>query len=157
MEIVFRKLPQNRHEIVVSDRKGPDVRLPARETAQVIPHDLVHAGVETALGIADGFWGAIAEGATFEGFEPVQPSRHRRAGLKVLRRKGDAVMAAELKVGFVYRVWQGLPVEGRGIPRLVSLEPSEVQRATTALDEARTAWASLRDGEHITWSWSVRR
>jgi hypothetical protein len=142
--------------MVVTDRKGPDVRLPARDTAQAIPHDLVHAAVETALGIADGFWGAVAEGATFEGFEPVQPSRHRRAGLKVLRRKGDAVMAAELKVGLAYRIWQGLPVEGRGMPRLVSLESAEVQRAVTALDEARAAWSSLRDGEHMTWTWCAR-
>ena len=29
MEMSFRKLPENQHEIVVRDRKGPDVRLPA--------------------------------------------------------------------------------------------------------------------------------
>ncbi|MGV9574968.1 hypothetical protein ACWDRX_39235 [Streptomyces nigra] len=55
MEMSFRKLPENQHEIVVRDRKGPDVRLPAQPVGPTRPHDLVHAVVETALGIEDGF------------------------------------------------------------------------------------------------------
>ncbi|MFC9319085.1 hypothetical protein ACFTWR_32535 [Streptomyces nigra] len=61
MEMSFRKLPENQHEIVVRDRKGPDVRLPAQLVGPTRPHDLVHAVVETALGIEDGFWGPQRE------------------------------------------------------------------------------------------------
>ncbi|MGZ9928766.1 hypothetical protein ACXNSR_02630 [Streptomyces sp. NC-S4] len=95
MEIVFRKLPDNRHDAEVRDRRGADVRLMYRATGPSMPHDLVHAAVESALVITDGFWGAMARGATFDGIEMVPQARHRRSGLKVVRRGGDAVMRAE--------------------------------------------------------------
>ncbi|NNJ06172.1 hypothetical protein HHX38_18870 [Streptomyces sp. PKU-MA01144] len=98
MEMSFRKLPDDQHEILVRARKGPDVRLLVQPVGPTMPNGLVHAVVETDLGIDDGFWGAMARGATFQGFELVTPGRHRRSGMKVLRRGGAAVMAAELSV-----------------------------------------------------------
>jgi hypothetical protein len=152
MEILFRKLPGDRHEIEVRRRRGPDVRPPAQPTGPTIPHDLVHAAVERALGLADGFWDAVAAGATFEGFVFLRPTRHRRSGLKVLRRKGDAVMRAELAVGWAYRVWSGLPVDSRGTGRS-PLDDRQVARACTALDEAAAQWAAVPEGEALAWRW----
>ncbi|MFI1470207.1 hypothetical protein [Streptomyces wuyuanensis] len=152
MDIVFRKLPDNRHDILVRDRRGPDVRLPAQPTGPTMPHDLVHAAVEGALGITDGFWGAIAEGATFQGFEPLTPGRHRRSGLKVLRRKGDRVMAAELAVSWAYRVWTGLPTEGRGVGR-APLDADALARTGPALDEASARWTAVAEGGGLVWHW----
>ncbi|MEV6397018.1 hypothetical protein AB0M39_19895 [Streptomyces sp. NPDC051907] len=154
MEIDFRKLPDNQHEILVRDRRGPDVRLPAQPTGPTMPHDLVHAAVEGELALADGFWGAVAQGATFQGFELVAPGRHRRSGLKVLRRKGDAVMAAEMAVNWAYRVWSGLPTEGRGVGRS-PLDDSELARTGAALDAVAARWAAVPEGEALTWSWST--
>ncbi|MGA5171001.1 MULTISPECIES: hypothetical protein [Streptomyces] len=116
-------------------------KLPAQPTGPTMPHDLVHAVVETALGIDDGFWGSMARGATFQGFALVEPGRHRRSGLKVLRRGGDAVMAAELSVNWAYRVWRGLPTEGRGVgrPPLTGDEPA---RTTGPLDAAAARWST---------------
>ncbi|MFI8323342.1 hypothetical protein [Streptomyces sp. NPDC085529] len=156
MEISFRKLPDHRHEILVRARKGPDVRLPARPVGPTLPHDLVHAVVETALGIEDGFWGATARGATFEGFEPVVPGRHRRSGMKVLRRGGDAVLAAELSVNWAYRVWRGLPVEGRGLgPAL--LDADALARTGPRLDAAAARWAAVPEGGELLWHWGTDR
>ncbi|WP_405803968.1 hypothetical protein OG729_02440 [Streptomyces sp. NBC_00210] len=152
MEILFRKLPDNQHEILVRDRRGPDVRLHAQPTGPTVPHDLVHAAVEQALGLTDGFWGAVAQGATFQGFELVSPGRHRRSGLKVLRRKGDAVMAAELAVNWAYRVWSGLPAEGRGIGR-GPLDDADLARTGAALDAAAARWAAVEEGGCLTWHW----
>ncbi|MFJ2476404.1 hypothetical protein ACIOWI_26085 [Streptomyces sp. NPDC087659] len=152
MDIVFRKLPDNRHDILVRDRRGPDVRLPAQPTGPTLPHDLVHAAVERTLGITDGFWGAMAEGATFQGFEPVAPARHRRSGLKVLRRKGDRVMAAEMAVNWAYRVWSGLPTEGRGIGR-APLDDDTLARTGPALDEASARWQAVAEGDSLIWHW----
>ncbi|MFG2755311.1 hypothetical protein [Streptomyces wuyuanensis] len=152
MDIVFRKLPDNRHDILVRDRRGPDVRLPAQPTGPTMPHDLVHAAVEGALGITDGFWGAMAEGATFQGFEPLTPGRHRRSGLKVLRRKGDRVMAAELAVNWAYRVWTGLPTEGRGIGR-APLDADALARTGPALDEASARWTAVAEGDGLVRHW----
>ncbi|MFC7912249.1 hypothetical protein [Streptomyces nigra] len=152
----FRKLPENQHEIVVRDRKGPDVRLPAQPVGPTMPHDLVHAVVETALGIEDGFWGATARGSTFQGFPFVTPGRHRRSGLKVLRRDGDAVLAAELRVNWAYRVWRGLPTEGRaaGPALLTAYEPA---RTGPRLDTAAARWAAVPEGGALVWRWGTDR
>lgn len=154
MEISFRKLPENQHEILVRDRRGPDVRLPSQPTGPTMPHDLVHAAVEQTLGLSDGFWGAVAQGATFQGFELVTAGRHRCSGLKVLRRKGDAVMAAEMAVNWAYRVWSGLPTEGRGIGRS-PLDDTHLARTGAALDAAATRWAAVDEGDCLTWHWST--
>ncbi|MBQ0997115.1 hypothetical protein [Streptomyces sp. RK62] len=154
MEMSFRKLPENQHEIVLRDRKGPDVRLPAQPVGPTMPHDLVHAVVETALGIEDGFWGATARGATFQGFLLVTAGRHRRSGLKVLRRDGDAVLAAELRVNWAYRVWRGLPTEGRGAgpALLTAYEPA---RTGPRLDTAAARWAAVPEGGALVRRWGT--
>ncbi|WP_405982210.1 hypothetical protein [Streptomyces sp. NBC_00158] len=152
MDISFRKLPGNQHEITVTGRRGPDVRLPARPTGPTLPHDLAHAAVEEALGITDGFWGAMAAGATFQGFETTDPGRHRRSGLKVLRRGADAVMAAEMAVNWAYRAWSGLPVTGRGVGR-PPLDEAQLERARTALDAASARWTALPEGAALGWRW----
>ncbi|MFF6888340.1 hypothetical protein ACFY9F_34725 [Streptomyces sp. NPDC012421] len=154
MEMTFRKLPDNQHEILVRARKGPDIRLPAQPFGPTMPHDLVHAVVETALGIDDGFWGATARGATFEGFDMVTPGRHRRSGMKVLRRGGDAVLAAELSVNWAYRVWRGLPTEGRGVGRPL-LDEAALARTGHRLDAAAARWAAVPEGGELVWRWGV--
>lgn len=156
MEMSFRKLPDNQHEILVRARKGPDVRLPARPVGPTMPHDLVHAVVETALGIDDGFWGAMARGATFQGFEFVTPRRHRRSGMKVLRRGGDAVMAAELRVNWAYRAWRGLPTEGRGVGR-APIDADALARTGPRLDAAAARWAAVPVGGELLWRWGLDR
>ncbi|WP_143065898.1 MULTISPECIES: hypothetical protein [unclassified Streptomyces] len=156
MEMSFRKLPDNQHEILVRARKGPDVRLPAQPVGPSMPHDLVHAVVETALGIDDGFWGAVARGATFQGFVMLTPGRHRRSGMKVLRRGGDAVMAAELSVNWAYRVWRGLPTEGRGVGR-APLDAEALARTGPRLDAAAARWAAVPEGGELLWRWGSDR
>jgi len=156
MDISFRKLPDNQHEILVRREKGPDVRLPAHPDGPKMPHDLVHAVVETALGIDDGFWGAMARGATFLGFELVTPGRHRRSGMKVLRRGGDAVMDAELRVAWAYRAWSGLPVEGRGVGK-APLDAAALARTGPRLDAAAERWAAVPVGGELLWRWGVDR
>lgn len=156
MEMSFRKLPDNQHEILVRARKGPDIRLPAQPVGPSMPHDLVHAVVETALGIDDGFWGAMARGATFQGFVLVSPGRHRRSGMKVLRRGGDAVMAAELSVNWAYRVWRGLPTAGRGVGP-APLDAEALARTGPRLDAAAARWAAVPEGGELLWRWGTDR
>ncbi|TFE47354.1 hypothetical protein E3E14_21380 [Streptomyces sp. ICN441] len=161
MEMSFRKLPDDQHEILVRARKGPDVRLPVQPVQPVqpvgptMPNDLVHAVVETDLGIDDGFWGAMARGATFQGFELVTPGRHRRSGMKVLRRGGAAVMAAELSVNWAYRVWRGLSTEGRGVGR-APIDAEALARTGPRLNAA-ARWAALPEGGGLLWRWSSDR
>ncbi len=154
MEMSFRTLPDDQHGILVRRDEGPDVRLPAQPAGPSMPHDLVHAVVETALGIDDGFWGATARGATFQGFEIVTPGRRRRSGMKVLRRGGDAVLDAELRVAWAYRAWSGQPTEGHGVgPALLDAEARA--RTGPRLDAAAKRWTAVPVGGELVWRWGV--
>ncbi|MFF9978433.1 hypothetical protein [Streptomyces erythrochromogenes] len=94
----------------------------------------------------------MARGATFEGFETTVPTRHRRSGMKVLRRGGDAVLRAELSVNWAYRVWSGLSTESRGVGRS-PLDERQVALACAALDGAAARWADVAVGGTLTWRW----
>jgi hypothetical protein len=148
MDIDFVRLAGGRHEIAVRNRrKGPDVRHPPAPVGSRIPHDLVHAAVESALGIRDGFWGAIDAGATFGGFEP-------RSGAKVLRRKGPDVLAAELPVNWAYRVWTGRSVEAAdGVSGRRPLADAQLGVALAALDDAARRWDATPEGSALSWRW----
>lgn len=152
MLILFTKLPGQRHEILVRDRRGPDVRLPARETGPTLPHDLAHAAVESALGIRDGFWSVMADGGTFEGFVPATPGRHRRSGIKTVQRYGPAAQPAELAVSWAHRVWSGQRTSGRGLGPC-PLDEAQLAIATAALDRAQARWNALQEGETLVWEW----
>ncbi len=156
MRIVFTKLPHQRHEIVVSERNGPDVRLPARETGPTIPHDLAHAAVESALELHDGFWETMAKGATFEGFEMVESGRHRRSGIKLLERLGPRTLDAEMRVSWAHRVWSGQRSSGRGLGAC-PLDERQLAIAKRALDEARARWDALAENESLVWEWKTLR
>jgi hypothetical protein len=154
VRVAFTKRAGGDHEIVVTDRPhGPDVRRARHETGQAIPHDLVHLVVESALGIDDGFWGAIAAGATFGGFEATDRRAHRTPGRKVLARRGPALGAAELLVAGIYRTWAGLPVH-RGLPETrLGIDEARRDRACRALDEAKAMWDALPVDASITRAW----
>lgn len=152
VELRFTKLAGGRFDLVVRDRKGPDVALRAHASGPALPHDLVHAAVERALQMRGGFCAALAAGDTFEGFEPLEKSRHRRSGLKVLKRRGDDVLAAELVVGWAYRVWAGLPLTGRGVTGAALQEPN-LSVAVAAIDEMAGRWAALAEGDTLVVDW----
>ncbi|GAA2727176.1 hypothetical protein [Actinocorallia aurantiaca] len=170
MEIRFTRLPGSRCEISVTGRKGPDFRLPAVRVGR-LPHDLVHAAVERSLGLEDGFWGSVARGAKLDEAGPAEPPREepspkehpdeglddraeeqkRRAAREaLLRRGGDGVMDAEIKVNWAYRNWRGLPQPGRGP---APLGKDELARAREAIDEAAGLWASVPEGSALIWRW----
>lgn len=152
VQIVFTKLPEAQHRILVRERAGPDVATATQPTGPTIPHDLVHAAVEAALAIDDGFWAATAAGATFDGFQLIDPGRHGRSGLKVLRRTGGAVMQAELAVNWAYRVWTGRSVTGRGVGRS-PLSDDNIATAVAAIEAASVQWHALDEGDDLTWVW----
>ena len=133
--------------LVAGRRKGPDLRHPPMPVGSAIPHDLVHAAVEAALGITDGFWSAIDAGATFEGFEP-------RSGSKVRRRQGDGVLAAEVPVNWAYRVWTGRSVDpADGVSGTRPLDDEQLAKALHALDDARRRWQATPEGGALSWTW----
>lgn len=98
-----------------------------------VPHDLATFVVEEALGIEHGFWGCVAEGATFRSLR----RKRTEPGTAVIRRHADALDRAEATVNEHYFAWR------RGEPTPVSAE----------LDEACRAWRALPGGGELVLRW----
>lgn len=96
MALLFRELADDRHESEVRGRRGPDLRLPVRETGPTIPHDLAHLRTRTRDVAADR-----------------QQLARALAALDDARARRDA-----LAVGEALRwQWRGRSVRGRACAR----------------------------------------
>jgi hypothetical protein len=101
-----------------------------------VPHDLATFAIEEALGIEHGFWGCVAEGATFRSLGRTRTPQ----GTAVITRHLDALEQAEQRVNEVFFAWR------RG-------EPTP---ADAALDLALIAWRQLEEGEELVLAWPTK-
>jgi hypothetical protein len=106
---------------------------PAMAVGADVPHDLATFVIEEALGIEHGFWGCVAEGATFRSLG----RRRTPQGRAVIDRRSDALDAAEVEVNEVFFAWR------RGEPTA----------ADDALDAALEAWRALPRGGEMVREW----
>jgi hypothetical protein len=100
-----------------------------------LPHDLAQFVVERELGHRHGFWGCLADGATFR--TVARSSRGRRRtpqGKAVIAAHVAELDAAEHDAHVHVAAWLG----GRPTP------------VATALDELRTAWLALPEHGELT-------
>lgn len=98
-----------------------------------VPHDLATFVVELVLGLRHGFWGCVADGATFRS----TGRRRTRQGRDVIAEHRDDLDAAEVVVNEQFFAWRrGEPVD-----------------AGPALDRALVAWRALADGEELSLTW----
>lgn len=100
-----------------------------------IPHDLATFVLEAALGLEHGFWGCVAEGATFK----TLGRRRTEEGKAVIRRHAAALDDAERQVNAHYFAWRA------GTPTPVD----------AALDDALVAWRQLPDGGELVRTWPL--
>lgn len=95
-----------------------------------VPHDLATFVIEAELGLAHGFWGCVAEGATFA----TLGRRRTPQGRAVIERHRAELEQAETQVNDLFFAWR------RG-------EPTPVD---AALDRTLEAWRALPvDGELV--------
>jgi hypothetical protein len=99
-----------------------------------IPHDLGHMATEAHLGIADGFWGLLARGATFS-----QGTQQRRTkpGRQLIRENRDALHAAEVVGNEHHFAW------ARGEPTPTA----------PTFDRLAELWDAVPDGGTLTIHW----
>ena len=103
-----------------------------------LPHDLVHALVETELGIADGIWGCVADGVVWNSMRHVsgrQPPHAAERSARLKKERAAAIGRAEAVAGLVSRLARGrggAAGGGRG------------DRAGTRPDRCRGRGAALR-------------
>jgi hypothetical protein len=102
-----------------------------------LPHDLAQFVVESTLGLLHGFWGLLANGATFESV----PRRRTKPGQQVIRTHHKALTATEHVVNSHVMAWR----TGATTP------------ARSALDAMLARWRALPVGEELCVVWPTRR
>lgn len=139
VQVTFRKLIERRVSTWIALR-GKRTRVPGSTMALGrgdLPHDLVQMIVEGTMGMADGFWGSIAAGATFKS----TGRKRTRPGRAVIAMNREGIDAAELSVGEHHRRWKA----------------GEPTPTAAHFDQIAERWASLRDGETLTVAWPCLR
>ncbi|QGG94540.1 hypothetical protein [Actinomarinicola tropica] len=112
---------------------GTRLRGPTMAAGGDVPHDLATLVVEAALHIEHGFWGCLAEGATFRGISRRRTDR----GKGVIRAHLADLDAAEERVNAEHFGWR------RG----------DTVEAGDALDDALDAWRVLQPGDELVLHW----
>jgi hypothetical protein len=100
-----------------------------------LPHDLSTFVVEAELGLASGFWGCVAAGATFRSL----PRRRTEEGRQVIRQHVADLDQAEAVVGAEVRAWD------RG----------ERPPTAPALDAMLARWRALSPGDGLVVDWHL--
>ena len=114
-------------------RKRTRVPGPTMASGRTLPHDLSTFVVEAELGLAHGFWGCVASGATFRSLR----RRRTKEGRDVIRAHVADLDAAETLVGGEVRAWQ------RG----------ERPQTAGALDAMLAQWRALPADGHLELAW----
>jgi hypothetical protein len=123
-----------------------------------LPHDLVHAVVETALGVPDGIWGCVADGVVWRSMRHVsgrRPPHAAERSERLKRERAARIQHAEGLADLVGRLARGAPV----LPREVSAAAFPRERLDAAAGELRTAarhWAGLAPGRTWVVDWPRR-
>src|SRR5262245_19857144 len=103
-----------------------------------LPHDLAQFVVEALLGLQHGFWGLLANGATFKS---VAGRRRTQPGRQLIQVHRAALNATEHLVNAHVAAWR----MGASTP------------AAPALDAMHARWKALPVGEELSLDWSFHR
>ncbi len=103
VQVTFRKVDDGRLcRWDAVRRKRTRVPGPTMASGRTLPHDLSTFVVEAEMGLAHGFWGCVADGATFRSL----PRRRTEEGRRVVRAHRAELDAAEARVGAEVQAWQ---------------------------------------------------
>ena len=103
-----------------------------------LPHDLAQFVVEATLCLQHGFWGLLANGATFKS---VIGRRRTQRGRQLIRVHGEVLNATEHLVNAHVAAWR----RGASTP------------AGPALDATYARWKALPVGEELRMDWLTQR
>lgn len=101
-----------------------------------VPHDLATFVIEHALDLEHGFWGCVADGATFRSLG----RKRTEHGTAVIRHHATDLQEAEERVNALYFAWR------RG----------EATPVDEALDRALGQWRALPEGGELVLTWPRR-
>jgi hypothetical protein len=156
VRLTFRRLADRRPvETLVERDDGVAFEMRGAGGGAELPHDLVHALVESELQVADGIWGCVADGVVWRSMRHVsgrQPPHAGERSAALKRERAARVQHAEALADVVARLARGaevLPAETTGTGH----RPDRLAAAAVVLREAGREWAALRPGEVRVVEW----
>jgi hypothetical protein len=158
VRMTFRRMADRRPvETLVERDDGVVFAMRGAGGGADLPHDLVHAVVETALPLADGVWGCVADGVVWGSMRHVsgrRPPHAAERSARLVQERREAVMRAEHLADVVGRLARGERVPAgalaaSGIPR------ERVDAAVAAVRDASRRWAALAAGEEWVVEWTT--
>jgi hypothetical protein len=118
--------------------KGQPFQGTTMASGRDVPHDLAQLVVEATLGLQDGFWGLLANGATFKS---VVGRRRTKPGQQLIGAHREALNAAEHLANAHVTAWR------TGAPTPTG----------PALDAMFARWQALAVGEELLVDWPIQR
>jgi len=139
MQVVFYKVDNGRLCVwVAAPPKRKRFQGTTMASGRDLPHDLAQFVVEATLGLQQGFWGLLANGATFKS---VVGRRRTQPGQQLIRVHREALNATEHLVNAHVAAWRtGAPTS-----------------AGPALEAMYARWQALPVGEELQVDWPIQR
>jgi len=119
--------------------RGKRTRVPGTTmvAGRDIPHDLAQYVIEAATGYPHGFWGLVAQGATFKS----TGRRRTKPGRAVIASHRQELAGAEQLAGLHHARWKA----------------EHHDDVSAALDRASAQWRALRAGDSLVFVWPSAR
>jgi hypothetical protein len=174
MQIVVHRLDRTRYRSVIDRDDGVRYLLDGAGGKGRLPHDLVHYVVESELGLDNGFWGSVADGAVFPSMTWLYERRRPHAterGETVIKANSDPLTAADILAaifagalerdfaggeialaGEIRRRWTFRSGGGGG----TDLSRAASARTCAALRDMAGRWEQTPIGEPLTVAWNAR-
>lgn len=164
MDIVFTRSRDRRDQTIAARQDGVRVLVPVFGPLDPIPHDLAHYVIERELGLRDGFWASVAEGALFGGMRVLdgrqRPHAHDRSRA-VIAANHLGILFAEVVVDVLMRDAKGLPQKTDALPVESPFVPSRrradrdalLARLRPAIAAMCARWQALAQGETLLVVW----
>jgi hypothetical protein len=164
------RLDERRYETFITRRDGVTYVVRGIGHMAAIPHDLAHYAVERGLGIHDGFWGSVADGAVFGSLAHVSGRRKPHAAersAQVLKEHDGRLKETEVLVGlFNQALEEGLGAESPELRRRLgkytwtapgnrprTFSDAEVAAACAGWRQMLEAWRRLPVGGVMELEW----
>ncbi len=155
MRIVLRKLTDERHLLEVVRDCGIRESV-ACESRSFLLHDLLHYATESAAGVANGFWGRLAAGATLSELNDKerQGSLYDQPDMLVVEqvvgamtgvvrgRSGEEIVAGMRQLG-----------EAQGVAMPAWLTPAFVEQVQARMRALLGRWNATPYGGELTLDW----
>jgi hypothetical protein len=171
MHIVFTRTSARDYEAVAVRDDKVRLKIPNFDRPTWLPHDLAHYIVEFNLGLAQGFWGRVADGALYKGtviLEGRQAAHAAERSQAVHKQAPEGGPEAEVLVAALVEIAQEeLETNWSAVQKLFGetftaypvsrppLQVKEVQHVCQEIRRFQQQWRDLAVGENLIVVWPL--